>query len=99
MIKIENFVLSGVKSAFDKVKDSDDYGVPYDYASIMHYPWHAFTKNGQDTMTPKKTVTKQPYIDLSDGDALQTNRMYQCSGKQNVHVITWGLFYAFPFWC
>jgi len=68
-----------VKSAFDKVKDSDDYGVPYDYASIMHYPWHAFSKNGKDTMTPKKPVTKQPYIELSDKDALQTNRMYQCS--------------------
>eukprot|EP00795_Rhopilema_esculentum_P001751 gene1751-16235_t len=67
-----------VKSAFDKVKDSDDYGVPYDYASIMHYPWHAFSKNGKDTMSPLRTVTKQPYIELSDGDAKQTNRMYQC---------------------
>ena len=70
-----------MKSAFDKVKDSDDYGVPYDYASIMHYPWHAFTKNGKNTMTPKKPVAIQPYIALSDGDALQTNRMYQCASK------------------
>ena len=72
---------TGVKSAFDKVKDSDSYGVAYDYASIMHYPWHAFSKNGKDTMTPLRHVAKQPYIELSAGDAQQTANMYKCSSK------------------
>jgi hypothetical protein len=67
------------KDAFDKVKGTDDYGVPYDYESIMHYPWNAFSSNGQDTMSPKRpTNGKVPYIELSKDDALQTSRMYNC---------------------
>jgi len=65
--------------AFDKVKNTDSYGVPYDYESIMHYPWSAFSSNGKDTMSPKKpTNGKLPYIELSKDDALQTSKMYNC---------------------
>jgi hypothetical protein len=40
-------------SQFDKhVQDGTDLGT-YDYASIMHYPRNAFTKNGKDTIVPK----------------------------------------------
>jgi len=67
------------KDAFDKVKGTDDYGVPYDYESIMHYPWNAFSSTGKDTMSPKRpTNGKVPYIELSKDDALQTSRMYNC---------------------
>jgi len=59
-----------------------DYGVPYDYASIMHYPWTAFSKNGKKTLEPIRPLNgKTPYVKLSDDDALQARRMYKCSGR------------------
>jgi len=67
------------KDAFDIVKNTNSMGVPYDYESIMHYPWNAFSSNGKDTMTPiKDTKGKVPYIELSKADILQTSRMYNC---------------------
>jgi len=75
-----------------KVQGTDvvDYGVPYDYASIMHYPWTAFSKNGKMTMEPIRSLNgKTPYVKLSDDDALQARRMYKCSSRkylQNVVV-------------
>ena len=60
-----------------------DYGVPYDYASIMHYPWTAFSKNGKKTLEPIRPLNgKTPYVKLSDDDALQARRMYKCSGEK-----------------
>ncbi|KAJ7370933.1 hypothetical protein OS493_029008 [Desmophyllum pertusum] len=59
-----------------------DYGVPYDYSSIMHYPWTAFSKNGKMTLEPIRSLNgKTPYVKLSDDDALQARRMYKCSSK------------------
>ena len=64
------------------MKGTGDYGVPYDYESIMHYPWNAFSSNGQDTMSPRRdTKGKVPYVELSKDDALQVSRMYNCPGK------------------
>jgi len=60
-----------------------DYGVPYDYASIMHYPWTAFSKNGKKTLEPIRPLNgKTPYVKLSDDDALQARRMYKCPGSK-----------------
>ena len=59
-----------------------DYGVPYDFESIMHYPFTAFSKNGKPTISNKVPMNgKVPYVELSDGDAQQTNAMYKCNGK------------------
>lgn len=75
-------VLDGLASAFEKRKwntEVVDFGVPYDFASIMHYPFTAFSKNGKPTIRNIVDMQgKTPYIVLSDGDAKQTNAMYKC---------------------
>ena len=59
-----------------------DYGVPYVFESIMHYPFTAFSKNGKPTIRNIVPMNgKVPYIELSDGDAKQRNAMYKCDGK------------------
>ncbi|CAH3019601.1 unnamed protein product [Porites evermanni] len=76
-------VLDGLASAFEKRKwntEVVDFGVPYDFASIMHYPFTAFSKNGKPTIRNIVDMQgKTPYIVLSDGDARQTNAMYKCN--------------------
>jgi hypothetical protein len=50
-IQYEN-IISGREHNFDQsITDGDDVG-NYDYASIMHYPRNAFSKNGRDTIVP-----------------------------------------------
>ena len=82
-----------------------DFGVPYDFASIMHYPFTAFSKNGKPTIRNIVDMQgKTPYVELSDGDAKQTNSMYKCNGKKirgfNMMLITcwatkYGAYYTF----
>ena len=76
---------SGLEDAFAKRKwgtEVVDYGVPYDFESIMHYPFTAFSKNGKPTIRNVVPMNgKVPYVELSDGDAQQTNAMYKCNGK------------------
>lgn len=62
--------------------NSDSYGVPYDYESIMHYPWAAFSVNGKATMLPRKESDgKVPYQSISKDDVKLVSRMYNCPGK------------------
>ena len=78
------FVLA-MKYNFDKVVDGavDSVGEPYDYASIMHYPFNAFSKDwNKDTIVPKRPLNgKTPYVKLTDSDARQANILYKCSGN------------------
>ena len=69
------------------MKNTDSLGVPYDYESIMHYPWNAFSSNGKNTMTPKQDLKgKTPYVELSKLDAEQTSLMYNCPGKKKINI-------------
>ena len=85
------FIFSGLASAFEKRKwntEVVDFGVPYDFASIMHYPFTAFSKNGKPTIRNIVDMQgKTPYIVLSDGDARQTNAMYKCNGKEILYLL------------
>ncbi|XP_037776735.1 blastula protease 10-like, partial [Penaeus monodon] len=70
---------------------TNNYGVPYDYSSIMHYNAQSFSLNSRNTI-----VTKDPRFQaeigqlkgLSHMDKLLVNTMYGCTDKL---LITCGL--------
>lgn len=70
-------IQDGMKAQFNqRITDGDDYG-PYDYGSIMHYPSWAFSRNGQDTITPiDQSVTIGQREGLSPGDVATVMAMY-----------------------
>ena len=66
-------------------EDVNYQGVTYDYHSIMHYSQYAYSKNGKKSIIVKRTpynAQGKPKVGqrlrLSDSDALQINRMYNC---------------------
>jgi len=76
-------VPGGVREAFAKYGHDkiDSLGVPYDYASIMHYPWNAFSQTwGKDTMKPIRRVRVPPYEHISPLDVKQAMLFYKCGG-------------------
>jgi hypothetical protein len=61
---------------FDQhIVDGDDIGV-YDFGSIMHYPTHAFSKNGQPTIEPVGGQVIGQRTGLSVGDVAAVRAMY-----------------------
>ncbi len=57
------------------VADGDDVGA-YDYASIMHYPRDAFSKNGEDTIVPLGGQSIGQRDGLSTGDVAAIDSIY-----------------------
>ncbi|XP_065355366.1 seminal metalloprotease 1-like [Calliphora vicina] len=57
-----------------------NFGVPYDYGSVMHYRETAFSKNGEKTIVALKSTdaTMGQRLALSDSDVLRLNKMYNC---------------------
>ncbi|XP_050665358.1 uncharacterized protein LOC126965678 isoform X2 [Leptidea sinapis] len=54
-----------------------DFGVGYDYESVLHYSRKAFSVNGQDTLVPKKSGAGiGQRIGLSEKDVMKLNKMY-----------------------
>jgi Astacin (Peptidase family M12A) len=70
-------IQDGMAAQFNQhITDGDDLG-PYDYASIMHYPRNAFSKNGQDTITPVQPGAQiGQRTALSAGDIAGVRDMY-----------------------
>lgn len=76
-------ITPGREHNFKKVDSAvfGNFGVRYDYFSIMHYGKTAFSKNGLNTIVP----TDSKYTDLigsrvlTDSDVKRVNSMYTCS--------------------
>jgi hypothetical protein len=68
------------ESNFNKYNESvvTDYGIGYDYDSIMHYSSKAFSKNGNDTIIAKTNVSRLGQREgFTQKDILKLNAMYQ----------------------
>ena len=71
-----NIVPAAIHNFDQHILDGDDLGT-YDYGSIMHYPRKAFSKNGKDTIVPKKAGAVIGQRDgLSKGDIAALKLMY-----------------------
>lgn len=60
-----------------------DTDLPYDYSSIMHYKFTAFSRNNslQSIAVRNKNSTREytPYSYITDLDVRKTQEMYNCS--------------------
>jgi hypothetical protein len=75
-------IQNGMASQFSQhIADGDDLGA-YDYASIVHYPRTAFSKNGLETITPVDPSAQIGQRNgLSPGDIAAVRAMYPgCGG-------------------
>lgn len=61
-------------------KQVTDFGIGYDYGSVLHYSSLAFTKNGKPTIVPKfPTEERMGQRDgMSMKDILKLRMMYKC---------------------
>ena len=79
-------ITEGAEHNFNQhISDGDDIG-RYDYGSVMHYPKWAFSKNGNDTITPnaKGVVEIGQRNGLSDGDILAIAQLYPSCTKSKL---------------
>ncbi|XP_017047085.1 hatching enzyme 1.2 isoform X2 [Drosophila ficusphila] len=74
---------------FDKqdAKNVSGFGVPYDYDSVMHYAYNAFSKNGEPTLRARDktvdTIRLGQNRGFSKGDLTKINTMYNCTNRAN----------------
>ncbi|XP_052868792.1 astacin-like [Anopheles cruzii] len=72
-------ISAGKSSNFNYLSSDkiEDFGIPYDYDSVMHYSRTAFSANGLDTITPKQPgVTIGQRVGLSYKDIKRLNFRY-----------------------
>ncbi|XP_052747552.1 zinc metalloproteinase nas-4 [Bicyclus anynana] len=66
-----------------------DFGVSYDYGSVMHYPEKAFSNNGNKTIIPlQENVEIGQREGMSESDVIKLNRMYCEESGEPISYIT-----------
>ncbi|KAL5279609.1 hypothetical protein ACFFRR_003910 [Megaselia abdita] len=77
-IAFEN-IKDGKEGNFKLREDSLDFGVEYDYGSVLHYSSTAFSKNGNPTIIPLQNGQEiGQRIGMSNKDIHKLNMMYKC---------------------
>ncbi|CAH2068497.1 unnamed protein product, partial [Iphiclides podalirius] len=72
-------IRAGTEHNFAKYNNDTvtDFGVSYDYGSVMHYPEKAFSKNGNKTIIPLQDGAKIGQREgMSESDIIKLNKMY-----------------------
>lgn len=71
-----------------KENESTDFGLKYDYDSIMHYGSYVASKNGKQTIVPLQSGSEYmgQRSSLSVVDVYKINRLYHCEGWDLVEV-------------
>ena len=81
------------KGAFSKLSETevDEFGLPYDFCSVMHYADWAFSKDKKiptiETLDPSKQDIIGKAKGVSEGDIMLLRRMYKC-GPQSTTTDT-----------
>ncbi|CEF70618.1 Astacin-like metalloendopeptidase [Strongyloides ratti] len=93
-------IIPSRKQSFDIVskKDSNTFGVPYDYGSVMHYGLYYFTKNRGKTMKPFDSLydmTPGPKSKMSFADIKMLN-IYYCKNICRKKIICFHYGYQNP---
>nr|AAV84221.1 astacin-type metalloprotease [Culicoides sonorensis] len=80
-VKYEN-IEPGKENNFNKYTEDTvtDYGIEYDYNSVMHYGRTGFSINGEPTLVPIKDPEAKigQRVGLSRRDIEKLNKMYDC---------------------
>ncbi|GAB0089241.1 Metalloendopeptidase [Sergentomyia squamirostris] len=75
----------GFESDFQKASTgtTNDFGVPYDYSSVMHYSSTAFSSNGLPTILPVLPLNGAmgQREGFTESDVTKIRRMYNCPGQ------------------
>nr|CAD7459695.1 unnamed protein product [Timema tahoe] len=75
-------IQAGTENNFAKHSASTvtNYGIGYDYDSVLHYGPFAFSVNGEMTIVPHDpTAVLGQRVAMSEKDVLKLNTMYQCN--------------------
>lgn len=75
-------IKKGYKHNFKRYRNSvDDFGFGYDFSSIMHYGPKSFSRNGKDTIIPRKRGFQLRLMQkMSHKDILKLRKVY-CDDK------------------
>ena len=79
----------GQFAKFDKSEVSE-FGLPYDFESVMHYGANDYGKDGKrtiETYDPSKQDIIGKAQGVSDGDIMLVKKMYNCDGKKLIKYI------------
>ena len=86
----EENIKEELKFNFLKLSEAEvsEFGLPYDFHSVMHYGPYAFSKNGKrtiETLDPSKQDIIGKAKGVSEGDVLLLKRMYKCNYSKEGH--------------
>ena len=82
----ENNIKENKTSQFDKCRDCDTFGVPYECNSIMHYPPYTFSRNGYptiDSVSEGCDFSENPFK-LTSNDWLLLHKAAKCHGSPKI---------------